>query len=152
MRPIEAALREDASVSSLGQNQFAQAGGLQAIDVALMTDVEHALTAQGQQIPLGSLENKPLHAVAGLARPEVFFDMLRKTGLTLASTTPLPDHHDYQNWQTTHKNEGFLLCTEKDAAKLWPHEPGALAVPLILTPEADFWTALDVRVQQLLKV
>lgn len=112
---------------------------------------QHALTAKGQQIPLNSLANKPLHAVAGLARPEVFFEMLRQTGLTLNSTTAMPDHHDYQNWQSTHKNQGLLICTEKDAAKLWPHEPGALAVPLILTPEADFWAALDARVQQRLK-
>jgi hypothetical protein len=45
MRPIEIALREAISVSSLGQNQFAKTRGLQAIDLALMSNVEHALTA-----------------------------------------------------------------------------------------------------------
>jgi len=107
---------------------------------------DHALNAQGEQIPLSALLNRPLHAVAGLARPEAFFEMLRQAGLTLARTTPLPDHHNYQNWQAAEKN-GTVLCTEKDAAKLWPHEPNALAVPLILTPENEFWTTLDTLVQ-----
>lgn len=110
----------------------------------------HALTADGQQIPLVSLTHRPLHAVAGLARPEAFFEMLRESGLTLASTTPLPDHHNYENWLPVHK-VGTLLCTEKDAAKLWPYEPDALAVPLMLEPEFDFWNALDTRIHQLLK-
>jgi tetraacyldisaccharide 4'-kinase len=41
-----------------------------------------------------------------------------------------------------------LLCTEKDAAKLWQYQPRALAVPLVLTPEAAFWQALDQRLAE----
>ena len=110
---------------------------------------EHALTASGQKIPLTSLTSKPLHAIAGLARPEAFFEMLRQAGLDLSRTTPLPDHFDYPNWQPPQTGE-TLLCTEKDAAKLWPHAPSALAVPLVVTPEPAFWQALDVRIRQLL--
>jgi tetraacyldisaccharide 4'-kinase len=40
------------------------------------------------------------------------------------------------------------LCTEKDAAKLWPHEPSALAVPLEVVPEPRFWADLDARIAQ----
>jgi tetraacyldisaccharide 4'-kinase len=43
-----------------------------------------------------------------------------------------------------------LLCTEKDAAKLWAHEPDALAVPLVITPDPAFWAALDQRIRHLL--
>ncbi|PUE57936.1 tetraacyldisaccharide 4'-kinase [Limnohabitans sp. 2KL-17] len=118
---------------------------------------DHAVSADGRLVPLISLKNQPLHAVAGLARPEAFFEMLRQSGLTLASTTALPDHHDYQDWPAatsegkTHRRPGGIwLCSEKDAAKLWPHEPGALAVPLVITPESSFWTALDTRIRQLL--
>jgi tetraacyldisaccharide 4'-kinase len=113
---------------------------------------DHALTVDGQRIPLQSLakgHGRPLHAVAGLARPEAFFKMLRQSGLQLASTTALPDHHNYQNWPADPGKT--WLCTEKDAAKLWQHEPGALAVPLVLTPESGFWHSLDQRIQQLLK-
>jgi tetraacyldisaccharide 4'-kinase len=113
---------------------------------------DHALTVDGQRIALPSLtkgNGRPLHAVAGLARPEAFFEMLRQSGLHLASTTALPDHHDYQDWSP--QPEKTWLCTEKDAAKLWGHEPGALAVPLVVTPESGFWHALDQRIQALLK-
>jgi tetraacyldisaccharide 4'-kinase len=111
---------------------------------------KHALTREGQVVPLTSLKNQPVDAVAGLARPEAFFQMLRQTGLQLDRTTALPDHHDYSEWASSGRDHP-LLCTEKDAAKLWPHEPQALAVPLVLSPEAAFWQALDALVAQRLK-
>ena len=45
MRPIEIALREAICVSSLGQDQFAKTRGLQAIDLAQVHDLQHALAA-----------------------------------------------------------------------------------------------------------
>jgi tetraacyldisaccharide 4'-kinase len=36
-----------------------------------------------------------------------------------------------------------LLCTEKDAVKLWKRFPQALAVPLVFEPEEAFWKAFD---------
>ncbi|MBP8148510.1 MAG: tetraacyldisaccharide 4'-kinase [Limnohabitans sp.] len=106
---------------------------------------DHARRADGQTVPLVSLAAGPVDAVAGLARPEAFFEMLRQSGLTLAHTTALPDHHAYSDWPVR-ATDRALLCTEKDAAKLWPHAPQALAVPLQLTPEQGFWQALDVLV------
>ena len=105
----------------------------------------YAIDARGRKIPLASLQSQPVDAVAGLARPEAFFNMLRESGLTLHHTTPLPDHFDYATWPTTPLTRP-LLCTEKDAAKLWQHQPEALAVPLELTPEPGFWQALDARI------
>ncbi len=110
---------------------------------------DFAIRASGEQVTLSSLASHPLHAVAGLARPEAFFAMLRQSGLHLASTTALPDHHDYQGWAA--RPDLTWLCTEKDAAKLWVHEPGALAVPLVVRPENDFWSALDARTNNLLQ-
>ena len=141
-RPVDAVLHTGPEVSKLRAGAFNAPRQL----------ADHALTADGQRIPLQSLAkvNAPtLHAVAGLARPEAFFDMLRQSGLQLASTTGLPDHHDYQNWPS--QPEKTWLCTEKDAAKLWAHEPGALAVPLVVTPERGFWEMLDKRIDELLK-
>lgn len=108
---------------------------------------DHALTREGQPVPLASLKNQPIDAVAGLARPEAFFEMLRQKGLQLDQTLALPDHHDYRQWHAIGSGHR-LLCTEKDAAKLWAHEPMALAVPLQMTPEAAFWPALDTLVQK----
>jgi tetraacyldisaccharide 4'-kinase len=103
--------------------------------------------AQGRSLALASLIGQPVDAVAGLARPEAFFAMLRANGLQLQQTTALPDHFDYAHGVPA-ATDRPLLCTEKDAAKLWQHQPRALAVPLVLTPEAAFWQALDQRLTE----
>ena len=103
--------------------------------------------AQGHSLALSSLIGQPVDAVAGLARPEAFFAMLRANGLQLQQTTALPDHFDYAHGAPAGMDRP-LLCTEKDAAKLWQHQPLALAVPLVLTPEAAFWQALDQRLAE----
>jgi tetraacyldisaccharide 4'-kinase len=107
----------------------------------------HALTCNGEKVPLANLKNQPVDAVAGLAKPQAFFQMLQLSGLQLERTQALPDHHDYKDWQATGTGHP-LLCTEKDANKLWPHEPAALAVPLEISLEAAFWPALDNLVAQ----
>ena len=107
-----------------------------------------AIASDGHTVALSSLKNQRLNAVAGLARPQAFFEMLRQAGLTLDTTLALPDHHDFQDW-AARQNEGIWLCTEKDAAKLWPFEPKALAVPLVISPEKAFWAALDARLVQM---
>lgn len=101
-----------------------------------------AVRASGERVPLASLQGQAVDAVAGLARPQAFFDMLRQAGLHLAQTHALPDHADFADWPATAWPRP-LLCTEKDAAKLWLRQPEALAVPLQLAIEPGFWTALD---------
>lgn len=101
-----------------------------------------ASDAFGHRVNLDALRNQAVDALAGLARPEGFFKLLREQGLTLHETTALPDHHDFASWPKTDLIRP-LLCTEKDAAKLWQHQPQALAVALTLTPEQAFWSALD---------
>jgi tetraacyldisaccharide 4'-kinase len=101
-----------------------------------------AVNGHGQRVALDSLKGQAVDALAGLARPEGFFNLLRDKGLTLQQTTPLPDHFDFATWSKAPLQRP-LLCTEKDAAKLWQHQALALAVPLELTPEPTFWSALD---------
>jgi tetraacyldisaccharide 4'-kinase len=61
----------------------------------------------------------------------------------LQQTLPLPDHHDFASAPPALDPALTWLCTEKDAAKLWLVQPGALAVPLLFRPEDAFFTALD---------
>jgi tetraacyldisaccharide 4'-kinase len=69
-------------------------------------------------IDLRQMRGRPLLAVAGLAAPQKFFDMLTACGLTL-DTLALPDHHPYNTlpWQAGTPD---VLTTEKDAVKLDP--------------------------------
>lgn len=102
-----------------------------------------ARTRQGWGVPLSSLRERPVHAVAAIARPEDFFAMLCARGLTLVGTQALPDHDDFAHWQRPAAPDLVVVCTEKDAAKLWPHAPDALAVPLELELEPGYFALLD---------
>jgi tetraacyldisaccharide 4'-kinase len=82
-------------------------------------------------------------ALAGIARPETFFAMLRHTGLVLAQTQALPDHFDFRQADKAHWAGYQLVCTEKDAPKLWQVAPSAVSVALEQTMEPAFFEAVD---------
>lgn len=104
-----------------------------------------AVRIDGSRVDLVALaqDGRPLLAVAGTARPQAFFDMLQALGLPLTLTVARPDHDDYAHWQRPLERDYTLLCTEKDALKLWAHHPDALAVPLNFAPEPAFYAAFD---------
>jgi len=119
---------------------------------------DEALGPQGQRCALAALQGQPLTAVAGIARPEVFFEMLRERGLNLIRTVALPDHAGPSHFRELLSTlSGTLLCTEKDAVKLFAclpdtsatQAPACWAVPLQLQPEAAFFDALDQRLAAL---
>lgn len=115
---------------------------------------QHALGPGGEQAPLSDLRRLNPTAVAGIARPGVFFDMLRASGIEPGHEVPLPDHAALTDYATLlNDHSATLVCTEKDAVKLFPvlsrspagHRPRIWAVPLELTPDAAFFAALDSR-------
>ncbi|MGJ7578920.1 tetraacyldisaccharide 4'-kinase [Variovorax sp. RHLX14] len=116
---------------------------------------DYALRRNGERVALDGLGvagNRPLVAVAAIARPEAFFSMLRCRGLRLTRTIALPDHHDFSDWQALPAVDGVapvVLCTEKDAVKLWRSFPEALAIPLLFEPEPRFFEALDAKLSSL---
>lgn len=102
----------------------------------------YAQRADGTRIPLPELRGRRLKAIAGIARPEAFFRMLRAEGIEPTVCEALPDHADL----STPREEDVdltLVCTEKDAVKLWRHRPDAWAVPLAVRIDESFWIALD---------
>ncbi|WP_312594037.1 tetraacyldisaccharide 4'-kinase [Comamonas terrigena] len=105
----------------------------------------YALRSDGHQVPLAQLAERPLHALAAVARPERFFAMLQDQGLQLAQAQALPDHYNFESWQRPADPDALLICTEKDAVKLWPLQPDALAVPLELDIPQAFFDLLDQR-------
>lgn len=103
----------------------------------------HALHQNGSPVPLHSLRGQPVTALAAIARPEAFFDMLRQAELELGHTIALADHDPIAQRPPGLTEHTVVLCTEKDAPKLWPHCPNALAVPLELDLPPGFVQALD---------
>lgn len=108
-----------------------------------------AIGRDGQTQPLAALAGKRVVAVAAIARPQGFFEMLRARGIAPERCIALPDHHDFGDWTAVGDAAVTVLCTEKDAAKLWRMQPDALAVPLLFRPESDFFAALDAKLSSL---
>ena len=106
---------------------------------------DEAVRADGTRVPLSQLPDG-VTALAGIAQPQNFFDMLRRAGVKPQRTLALPDHHDFSQpldvW-------GEIACTEKDAVKVWRTHPQAWAVPLVVRIDPAFWTALDAKLSSL---
>ena len=108
---------------------------------------DYALNSHGHHVALNNLKGQSLAALAGIANPEAFFDMLRARGLRLQRTIGLPDHFDFSSYVWPVPTDTTVLCTEKDAVKLFklPQMKGCrlLAVSLEFSPEPAFFSALD---------
>ena len=104
-----------------------------------------AINGLGQSIELTALQNQSVEVVCGIAKPKAFAHMLEERGIQIAQLHALPDHANFSNWHASHPHLK-LLCTEKDAIKLWATHPEAFAVPLLFEPEMSFWQAFDALV------
>lgn len=102
-----------------------------------------AVRADGTRRPLDAFGSEPVVALAGIAQPETFFDMLRRAGVHPERTLALPDHAPLDAQALPLPAGTSVLCTEKDAVKLWRTHPQAWAVPLALEIDAAFWQAFD---------
>jgi tetraacyldisaccharide 4'-kinase len=111
--------------------------------------------ADGRSSPLEELRGRAHTLVAGIARPEVFFDMVRARGLAPSRHIALPDHAGAEALKgVLSALDGTILCTEKDAVKLfpwWRGQPGRErwqigAIPLDTDIEPAFFALLDERV------
>ncbi len=117
----------------------------------------YSLRSDGGKVHFDGLKTaaKPLLALAGIANPEAFFAMLRHAGLNLAETLALPDHYNFDsvlgNKYAGYSQKYTVLCTVKDAVKLWQIDPEVLAVPLDFSPEPAFFAAFDAMLKPLLK-
>ena len=115
---------------------------------------DHAASADGRQVTLSSLKGQTLTALAGIANPDAFFGMLVARGLQVTQTVALPDHFDFSDYTWPVPADAAVLCTEKDAVKLFklPQFKGVnlLAVRLEFSPEPAFLAALDALLAPLL--
>jgi len=106
-----------------------------------------ARNGQGEERDISSWQGQTVQALAAIARPALFFAALEQAGLRLKQKHALPDHAALDNWQPV--GDEPLLCTEKDAVKLWPRSPSAWAVPLVCELPPELLTQLSAEVQRL---
>lgn len=93
---------------------------------------------RGLTKPLEALPKRPCVAIAGIARPEGFFRLVRALGVPLAETLRFADHHAF-SWRDLQAIEAWkddynVIVTEKDAARL-PPDFGVWA--LVVEPVID---------------
>lgn len=98
----------------------------------------------GQSTPLAALQQQPdpIVAVAGIAKPQAFFSMLQARGMLLQQCIALPDHYAFSSLPpelSALSPATQLICTEKDAVKLWRLMPHAWAIGLQVDWQ-DNWT------------
>ena len=114
---------------------------------------DYAVAAKGDRVALASLKDASVNALAAIAQPEAFFSMLRQRGITLQKTLALPDHDDFSDFDFVSLAGQTVLCTEKDAVKLFSRPESAtinlLAVPLEFSLEPAFLATLDARLAQI---
>lgn len=70
----------------------------------------------GADVPVSTLRNQRLHAVAGTGNPGRFFATLRELGLQFVSHE-FPDHHAFKPHDLDFDQCDRVLMTEKDAVK-----------------------------------
>lgn len=114
--------------------------------VVIRALAEVAVRGDGATRALESLKDGALTAIAGIAGPSAFFEMLSTSGLEVKHTVALPDHANEAQYAAAIQDlatDTTLICTEKDAVKLWKQRPDAWAVPLVLQIAPAFWFELD---------
>jgi tetraacyldisaccharide 4'-kinase len=96
---------------------------------------------QWHERPLGDLAGRRVIAVAGIARPARFFDLLRQWDTEILEVFEFPDHHRYTSAECHRigrqaRSADLIVTTEKDLVKLeaFPFEAGKL-VAVRITPE-----------------
>jgi tetraacyldisaccharide 4'-kinase len=95
--------------------------------------------------PVGVSPGTRVLALAGVARPERFFDDVRGAGWDVAGVRSYPDHHPYTRREVEtlvaaarDAGAAAILTTEKDFVRLRPFRPFAVPfgwVPLTMEPD-----------------
>ncbi|MBS1174402.1 MAG: lpxK [Burkholderiaceae bacterium] len=114
----------------------------------------YALLDRHQRQPLHAFVGQKVLRCAGIARPQVFFEMLAGEGIA-GETLALPDHAPFDEslaQSLSAMDFDVLLLTEKDAVKClpWVNSHSELArriwvVPLVVAPNVD-WTDLSQQI------
>ena len=148
--PVERAQDCDFRVVNQGAASAADAAecGFGQWAMRLRIDMAQPL-AGGRSRALATFAGQRVHAVAGIAHPQRFFEMLRAARIGVVPHA-FPDHHAYQAQDLRFGSELPILMTEKDAVKCRAFaNDWHFSVPLQADLPAAFWVALMDRLEKL---
>lgn len=92
--------------------------------------------------PLAAWAGQRVHAVAGIGRPQRFFDMLSSAGLDVVPH-PFPDHHLFTAADFATMTDAPVMVTDKDAVKIRGLAPATvLIVPVAVDMDTRALIAL----------
>lgn len=149
-------LREPVSAASAADAVLAYGSAADAEQLAGRVGVEHSFCVTPRYLPLLALHgvlpaDKRVVAVAGIARPQRFFDALRKQGYEVIREFSFPDHHwfsiaDVREIEAKVRELGAsaVVTTAKDAMRLERYRNGLtspwaiLPLSVFVEPSAEF--------------
>ena len=105
----------DAVVVSGGKADASFAPSENMFHSRIETGQIYRLNQPSEILDTGRLKKQTVAAVAGIAKPERFFDSLRSMGITLNQTVALPDHAGIAAADLP--DADAVIITEKDAVK-----------------------------------
>jgi tetraacyldisaccharide 4'-kinase len=132
-----------ATLESVTSRVHAIHHGLPVLGASL--EISRVRTADGAQGP-DCLVDRPVVAVAGVARPSGFVDILRRAGARVVATRWFADHHVYRpadlQWMAdaAERHAAVVVTTAKDAVKL--PDDAAWVVDVEMLPTGGSWDAL----------
>ncbi|MET3008074.1 tetraacyldisaccharide 4'-kinase [Stenotrophomonas koreensis] len=146
--PVGRAAQCDFRIVNLGVDGRAQDVGFGQWPMRL--DITQAVPlAGGRERALSSFEGQRVHAVAGIAHPERFFQMLRQRQIAVVPHA-FADHHQFSPADFDFGSRLPVLMTEKDAVKCAAFaQPGQFSVPLQAELPEALWISLLDRLEQL---
>ncbi len=106
---------DDAS-APLESLSFAKDMPVDAVSMRLSGQVFYNVKDPSQRALAADLRESPIHAVAGIGKPQRFFAQLRGLGLKVIEH-PFPDHHAFRVSDLAFGGGAIVLMTEKDAVK-----------------------------------
>lgn len=118
------------------------------VDLTLVNGVDMTLRPTGVRAsdntltPLASWSGRRVHAVAGIGRPERFFETLRSAGLEVVGH-PRPDHAPLSAPDLRFDEDLPVLITEKDSVKLSSLPDSVYDVPVSAALSAEASAAVD---------
>ncbi|AXI82873.1 tetraacyldisaccharide 4'-kinase [Xylella taiwanensis] len=148
--PVERGCICDFRVLNLGQDSDRPASGAGPHEWQMRLHIDHVQPLQGFRLrSLDAFSGQRVHAVAGIAHPERFFEMLRQRGIGVVPHA-FPDHHFYRTEDFAFGSRLPVLMTEKDAVKCRAFaDDWFFSVPLRVELPVAFWIGLFDRLDQL---